>query len=58
MEDLVRKDGLIEFEGYLINPHLLGGAVVWETNKAASLGINEVARVSNEILARWRQNPA
>jgi len=50
----MRADGLIEFEEYLINPHLLGGAVIWSLDKAEKLGELKIAQMSLNVLNRWR----
>jgi hypothetical protein len=49
----MRQDGLIEFEGHLINPV---GMVVWPLDKVNELGPQEIAKRSLDILKRWREH--
>lgn len=54
----MREDGLIEFEGHLINPNMVAnsqrGAVVWSFEKAQKYTPEQVAKISYEVLGRWR----
>lgn len=49
-----RKDGLIEFKGFLINPRILDGTVVWSLDKVQAMGLQQVSQISLQILNEWR----